>query len=95
MGINVRCPECGGSDIQVLGESDKPGCFRLIIFEIPYFAFMMVRWCIGLCVLIFWDLCISIVCKIRGKGYVWRSKKWFSNRRKVYFCHNCGHTFRA
>ena len=36
-----------------------------------------------------------IVAKSTGKGYVWQSKKWFSNNKKIYYCHDCGNNFRA
>ena len=30
-----------------------------------------------------------------GKGHVWQSQRWFSNRRRIFYCHDCGHNFRA
>ena len=39
--------------------------------------------------------CAKIIKTIMRKGHVWQCKRWFSNRRKIYYCHNCGHNFRA
>ena len=38
---------------------------------------------------------MAIIQAVRGNGYVWQGLRWFSNRRKVYFCHECGTNFRA
>lgn len=29
------------------------------------------------------------------KGHVWQCKKFFSNTKKIYYCHHCGYNFRA
>ena len=95
MAINVKCPKCGGTKVQLSSESNKHGCIMTILFGVYYLIWAMFKWIIGLCILMFVDWWMAIVKKSQGKGYVWQSKRWFSNRRKVYFCHDCGYNFRA
>lgn len=95
MAINVKCPKCGGTKVQLSNEMSKHGCLYMVLFGIWYFMWMMCKWMIGFMVLVCYDWWMAIVHSVSGKGHVWQSKRWFSNRRKVYFCHDCGHNFRA
>lgn len=95
MGVNVKCPKCGSTKVQLSNEMNKHGCLWTILFGIYYFFWLIFRWIIGLFVLICYDWWMAIIHKIRHKGHVWQFKRWFSNRRRVYYCHDCGHNFRA
>lgn len=95
MGVNTKCPKCGGQKVQLSSESSKHGCLFTVLFGIWYFFWLLIRWMIGLTILVAFDWWMAIIKAAQKKGYVWQSKRWFSNRRKVYFCHDCGHNFRA
>lgn len=95
MGINVKCPKCGSTQVQLSNESSKHGCLFTVLFGMWYLMLVFIKWCIGLCALIFYDWWMAIIKKRNDKGYVWHSKKWFSNRKKIYYCHSCGYNFRA
>ena len=41
------------------------------------------------------DWWLAIIKKIQGKGYVWKSKRWFSGRKKTYYCHDCSYNFKG
>lgn len=95
MSTNVKCPKCGSTHVQLSDESSKHGCLWTVLFGVYYIAWLLVRWTIGLCIFICWDWWMAIVKAAAHKGYVWQSKKWFSNRRRIYYCHDCGYNFRA
>ncbi len=94
MGINFKCPECGSSHVQQFSSESDQHVLYLILFGLPYFVWLIIRWGIGFCVLLCWDSWMAIVHMMRGKSHVWQSKKCFFNRRRIYFCHDCGHNFR-
>lgn len=95
MAINVKCPKCGSKNVQLSSEESKHGCLFTILFGVFYIFWVIIKWMIGLCILIFYDWWMAIVHAILKKGHVWQSKRWFSNRRKIYYCHDCGYNFRA
>ncbi len=95
MGINVKCPKCGGTQVQLSSETSKHGCLFTVLFGIWYIMWVCIRWCVGACILVCYDWWMAIIKKRDNRGYVWQSKRWFSNRRKIYYCHSCGYNFRA
>lgn len=95
MGINVKCPKCGGAHVQLSNEASKHGCLWTILFGFCYLWWVIIKWMIGMCVFLFYDWWMAIIHVASGKGHVWQAKKWFSNRKKIYYCHDCGHNFRA
>ncbi|MGN1163454.1 MAG: hypothetical protein ACI4S4_01475 [Candidatus Ornithospirochaeta sp.] len=95
MSINVRCPRCGGDHVQLSSERSKHGCLWFILFGIYYIAWILVKWTVGISVLILWDWWMAIVCALLGRGYVWKSRGWFSTTKRIYYCHDCGHNFRG
>lgn len=95
MALNVKCPKCGSTNVQLSNQENKHGCLYIVLFGIFYFMWLMIKWMIGFMILICFDWWMAIVKKSSDKGYVWQSKRWFSNKRKVYYCHDCGHNFKA
>ena len=95
LAINVKCPKCGSTKVQLSNELNKHGCLYLILFGWFYFFILIPKWVIGFILFLLFDWWMAIIHKIAGKGHVWQSKKWFSNRKKIYYCHDCGHNFRA
>ena len=95
MAVNIKCPKCGSTKVQLSNEMSKHGCLYFVLFGLPYFIWLVCKWMIGMTIFMFYDWWMSIVHKASGKGHVWQSKRWFSNRRRIYFCHDCGHNFRA
>lgn len=93
--VNKKCPKCGSEKVQLSNESSKHGCLYLILFTIPYVIWMFLKWMIGLILFVLYDWWMAILKTVTGKGHVWQSKRWFSNRRRIYYCHDCGHNFRA
>ncbi|MBE5816409.1 MAG: hypothetical protein E7315_01630 [Clostridiales bacterium] len=95
MAVNKKCPKCGSENVQLSNESSKHGCLFLILFGWFFFIWLMIRWLIGVMLFIFYDWWVAIIHRKKGKGHVWQAKRWFSNRRRIYYCHNCNHNFRA
>ena len=95
MAVNVKCPKCGSTKVQLSNESNKHGCLMVILFGIFYASWFFIRCIIGIMLLICYDWWMAIIKKASGKGHVWQSKRWFSNRRRVFYCHDCGYNFRA
>ena len=95
MALNVKCPKCGGTKVQLSNEMSKHGCLYFVLFGIWYFMWIVCKWIIGLVIFALYDWWMAIVHAVMGKGHVWQAKRWFSNRRKIYYCHDCGHNFRA
>lgn len=95
MALNKKCPKCGGEKVQLSNEESKHGCFWFLMFGWLFLAWMMVKWVIGFMIFLLYDWWMAIVHTAAKKGHVWQCNKWFSGRRKIYFCHDCGHNFRA
>ena len=95
MAINVKCPKCGSTNVQLSNERSKHGFLWLVLFGIYYLVWLVCRWIIGLLMFFIYDWWMAIIKKIRNKGHVWQCKRWFSNKRRIYYCHNCGYNFRA
>ena len=95
MAINAKCPKCGSTHVQLSDEANKHGCLYTLLFGWLFVIWLIFRWIIGLMIFILYDWWVVIVHKALGKGHVWQCKRWFSNRRRIYYCHDCGHNFRA
>lgn len=95
MALNRKCPKCGSTNVQLSNERSKHGCLFTLLFGVYYLIVVMFKWMIGLCVFALYDWWMAIIKKASGKGYVWQSKKWFSGKKQVWYCHDCGYNFRA
>ena len=95
MSLNIKCPKCGGIHVQLSNERSKHGCIFAILFGIYYVIWVMIKWLIGLIVLLLYDWWVAIIHSCCGKGHIWRFKKWFSTTKKIYYCHDCGYNFRV
>lgn len=95
MALNIKCPKCGSTKVQLSSEKSKHGCLWMILFGIWYFMWIMAKWFVGMMIFLCYDWWMAIIKKSTGKGYVWQSKGWFSTKKRIYFCHDCGHNFRA
>ena len=95
MSLNLKCPKCGSTKVQLTQTKGGHGCLWLFLFGIFYVFWVMFKWMIGLMILCLVDWWMAIICAVRKKGYVWKSKKWFSARRRLYYCHECSNNFMA
>ena len=95
MAINRKCPRCGSAHVQLSNERSKHGCFWMIMFGIYYFAWMLIKWMIGLMVFVLYDWWMAIIKACMGKGHVWQCRKWFAGTKRVFYCHDCGYNFKA
>lgn len=95
MGVNAKCPKCGSTNVQLSNVQGKHGCFWLLMFGWLYVIWVPIKWLIGLVVLVCFDWWMALIQSKQNKGYVWRSKGWFSGVKKVCYCHDCGHNFKA
>lgn len=95
MAINRKCPKCGSTHVQLSNEGKKHGCFWFILFGLYYCILILIKWMIGFMIFICYDWWVAIIKGIRKKGHVWQSKRWFSGRNQIYYCHDCGYNFRA
>ena len=94
MALNKKCPKCGSEKAQLSNVRSKRGCLFTILSAFIMF-WVMIKWCIGFTILICYDWWMAIIKAATKKGYVWQSMRWFSNSRKIYYCPDCGHNFRA
>lgn len=95
MGINPQCPRCGSNMAQLTKEESKHGCFYMFLFGIWYFMWIFIKWIFAFSLLVYLDWWLALICKLMGRGYVWKSKRLLSTKRRTYFCHNCGHNFKT
>ncbi|ARE12012.1 MAG: hypothetical protein L0J96_04505 [Lactococcus lactis] len=97
MGVNRKCPKCGSTHVQLSSQKNKMGwgCLGMIFFGIFYFMHIFMKWAVGLMLFIFVDWYMAIIKAAQNKGYVWQSKKWFSGKKQMFFCHDCGNNFSA
>ena len=94
MALNQRCPRCGSTHVQLSNVETKHGCLWLILFGWLYLIWI-IKWCIGITVFLLYDWWMALFHLILGKGYVWKGKRWFSGRRKIYYCHDCAYNFKG
>ncbi|MCQ2570858.1 MAG: hypothetical protein MJ154_01240 [Candidatus Saccharibacteria bacterium] len=95
MGINKKCPKCGSGKVQLSNERSKHGLLWLILFGIYYICWIFCKWMIGVIIFCYYDWWMYLVKKSQNKGHIWQSKKWFSGNKRIYYCHDCGHNFKA
>lgn len=95
MADNKRCPRCGSEKVQLSQEKSKHGCWWFILFGWTFVVWRLIKMLIGLVIFVVFDWWMAIIRAILDKGYVWHSKKWFSNKKRIYYCHDCGYNFTA
>lgn len=93
MGLNAKCPKCGGTDVTITNMKSKHGILYTILFGVFYWTWLCIKYFYGMMVFICWDWWMMIVKKNQGKGYTPISKKWMSFSKKVYHCNKCGYNF--
>ena len=93
MEANRKCPNCGSEKVQLSYISKNHGCLWFLLFGLFYVIWVMIKWIIGLIILICFDWWMAIIKESQEKGVVWESKKWFSGKTRVYYCHDCGYNF--
>ena len=95
MSINKICPRCGSNKVELTHINKGYGCLFGIIFGFFYLILIvLIKWMIGLTILLVWDWWFAIVMKSSNKPYTWISKRFFF-RRNTYYCHECGNNFKA
>lgn len=95
MGINAKCPRCGSTQVQLSNETSKHGCLWFLLFGWMYVIYVICRWVIGFYVFIFYDWWMALIKRASDKGHVWQSKRFFSTKSRLFYCHACGHNFRG
>ena len=95
MSVNARCPKCGSTKVQMSQEKSKHGCLWTLLFGWWYVFFVMIKWCIGFMVLVCFDWWMAIIKNVSKKGYVWKSKGYFSGVKRTFYCHDCGYNFKG
>ena len=43
MAVNVKCPKCGSTKVQLSNEMSKHGCLWTVLFGIYYFMWIMIK----------------------------------------------------
>ena len=95
MALNQQCPKCGSTHVQLSNVESKHGCLWFILFGWVYCFWVFIKGCIGLMIFMCIDWWMAIIKKSQGKGYVWKGKRWFSGRKKIYYCHDCSYNFKG
>ena len=95
MANNQRCPKCGSRHVQLSSVESKQGCLWFILFGWIYLLWIPIKWMIGLTVFVCIDWWMALIKKKQNKGYVWKFKRWFPGRKKMYYCHDCHYNFRG
>ncbi len=95
MALNVQCPKCGSHRVQLSYKERGHGCLWTIFFGFYYIAWMFIKYIIGFYVFILYDWWMAIIRKASGKGHIWICNRWFSNSRRIYYCHSCGNNFKV
>lgn len=95
MGLNRKCPKCGSTHVQLSNERSKHGLIWFLLFGFYWIIWVMFKWFIGFIVFMSIDWWVALIKHSQGKGYVWLSKGFFTGYKKIYYCHECHHNFRA
>ena len=93
--MNPKCPKCGSDRVQLSNERSKHGCLWFVLLGWLFLIWLMVKWCIGFIVLCCIDWWMAIIKKSQGKGYIWKCKRWFSGKKRIYYCHECSYNFKG
>lgn len=91
----IKCPKCGSNKTQLTNVKSKHGILWLILFGWLWIFWIMCKWMIGFFIFVFYDWWMAIIAKNRKKGYVYRSKGWFTGSTKSYYCNDCGNNFKG
>lgn len=91
--MNRHCPRCGSYRVQLAAVESNHGCLWLFLFGWAYVFWVVIKWCIGFLLLVYLDWWMAIIKNAMGKGYVWKCKRWFTGRRRHYYCHDCFYNF--
>ena len=97
MSMNVKCPKCGSEHVQLSNEEHRRrSLIWLILFgwEVALFRFIC-RITAGITLLVCVDWWMAIIKSCQKKGYIWKCKRFFVNRKRIYYCHDCGYNFRV
>ena len=81
--------------VQLSNEESSHGCLWFLLLGWLYLLVVLIRWYIGFMVLVCIDWWMALLKKTEDKGYVWKCKRWFTGRKKTYYCHDCSHNFRG
>ena len=94
---NRKCPNCGSENVllNVADEENANGCLWFFLFGIVYIFWVLAKWTVGLIILCTYDWWMALAKSREQKGYVWKSERWFSGKRKSYFCQDCSHYFKS
>lgn len=95
MALNVTCPKCGSTHVQLSNVKNGHGCLWTILFGVVYFVWVFIKFIIGLTLLLLVDWWVALIMKARKKSYNWISKKFFGFKKKYFYCHDCGHNFKS
>ncbi|MDD6265047.1 MAG: hypothetical protein PUB34_01910 [Clostridia bacterium] len=95
MALNIKCPRCGGTHVQLSNEQSKHGCLWTILFGIYYIVWVLIKWTVGLVLLFSVDWWMAIIKASMGKGYVWQCRRCFSANKRIFYCHDCGYNFKT
>lgn len=79
--------------MQLTSQRYGHGCFMTVVFGVFYLAWRLFKYIIGMILFVIYDWWAAILHAIFGKGHKWICRRWFSNRRRTYYCHDCGHNF--
>lgn len=95
MAINVKCPKCGGTHVQLSNERSKHGCIWFLLFGIYYICWVMVKWIIGLMFFICYDWWAAIIHSAAGKVMFGKVKSGFPARKEFFIATIVDITLRA
>ena len=89
MAKDVRCRQCDSTNVELYDENKRG--LSLVVFEVWCFARLLYRWVCGTILLVGYDWWMAIA----RRGHIWQSKRQFTGKGRVYYCHNCGNSFRT
>ena len=61
MGLDIKCPKCGRTSVQLSEERGKHGCLYFILFGSLYIIYLFCKWTAGFGILILCDWWIAII----------------------------------
>ncbi len=93
MSKTITCPKCGSTHVQISQEK-KHGFIYFLFFGIFFIIWRFIKFIAGIFAFLLLDWWLAIIFKISKKNYVWKSKKLMTGKRKLCYCHDCGHNFK-
>lgn len=89
-----RCPKCGSERVRLSDEKSEHGWLWMLVFGWAYLLLTLIKWVIGVLIFLYYDWWMALVKACMKKRHTWKCRQWFSGKKRVFCCSDCGYKFK-